>query len=292
MKALAEKQASKKVPVPESPLYFSESCPDITIKAGGSIPNSISPTTVIRSSSGPLIVSMEEELVPDFGSSSEDGDGCGAEEGQGQGEGEGEKEGKDSTNIMFCEACHVGVQLPLTLSSSSSSSSSRLKRTAGDRSVLNTAVDVRSSSSSNEKNWGCSHCGNCAVGRTIPVSEQKNLDEGVLGKAYEKAEIDGIEGAKEGVDKGKGYSRKWDTDIGIEGNFRAHRVMVNFRELLWYWREYYLRRGRDRLSIEFSSHIPFSQWNALVGELMSSSICLPVHLSACLSVCLSAYPSV
>ena len=43
-------------------------------------------------------------------------------------------------------------------------------------------------------------------------------------------------------------------------------VMVNFRELLWYWREYYLRRGRDRLSIEFSSHIPFRHWNNLVGK--------------------------
>jgi hypothetical protein len=47
---------------------------------------------------------------------------------------------------------------------------------------------------------------------------------------------------------------------------RAERLMVNFRELLWYWREYYLRRGRDRLSIEFSSHIPFFQWNQLVGK--------------------------
>lgn len=43
-------------------------------------------------------------------------------------------------------------------------------------------------------------------------------------------------------------------------------VMRNFRELLWYWREYYLRRGRDRLSIEFSSHVPFEQWQRLVGE--------------------------
>jgi hypothetical protein len=42
--------------------------------------------------------------------------------------------------------------------------------------------------------------------------------------------------------------------------------MVNFRELLWYWREYYLRRGRDRLSIEFSSHIPFHHWSELVGK--------------------------
>lgn len=42
----------------------------------------------------------------------------------------------------------------------------------------------------------------------------------------------------------------------------------NFRELLWYWQQYYLRRGRDRLSIEFSVHIPFRYWQALVGKLL------------------------
>lgn len=43
------------------------------------------------------------------------------------------------------------------------------------------------------------------------------------------------------------------------------RVFINFRQLLWYWNEYYLRRGRDRLSLEFSSHIPFSVWKEVVG---------------------------
>jgi hypothetical protein len=43
-------------------------------------------------------------------------------------------------------------------------------------------------------------------------------------------------------------------------------VCRNFRELLWYWQEYYLRRGRDRLSVEFSSHIPFRYWNSIVGK--------------------------
>mmetsp|Transcript_15522 Transcript_15522/g.31370 ORF Transcript_15522/g.31370 Transcript_15522/m.31370 type:complete len:126 (-) Transcript_15522:8-385(-) len=42
-------------------------------------------------------------------------------------------------------------------------------------------------------------------------------------------------------------------------------VFQNFRELLWYWGEYYLRRGRDRLSIEFSCHIPFRYWHSIVG---------------------------
>lgn len=40
----------------------------------------------------------------------------------------------------------------------------------------------------------------------------------------------------------------------------------NFRELLWYWTEYYLRRGRDRLSLEFSSHTHFEEWHCVVGE--------------------------
>lgn len=43
-------------------------------------------------------------------------------------------------------------------------------------------------------------------------------------------------------------------------------VFINFRELLWYWSEYYLRRGRDRLSLEFSTHVPFRQWKSLVGK--------------------------
>ena len=43
--------------------------------------------------------------------------------------------------------------------------------------------------------------------------------------------------------------------------------MSNFRELLWFWREYYLRRGRDRLSIEFSSRIAFPYWQGLVDVL-------------------------
>jgi hypothetical protein len=35
----------------------------------------------------------------------------------------------------------------------------------------------------------------------------------------------------------------------------------NFRELLFYWQEYYMRRGRDRLSLEFSTNIPFRVWS-------------------------------
>jgi len=44
-------------------------------------------------------------------------------------------------------------------------------------------------------------------------------------------------------------------------------IMRNMRELLWYWQEYYLRRGRDRLSVEFSVHIPFRYWMELIDLL-------------------------
>jgi hypothetical protein len=64
---------------------------------------------------------------------------------------------------------------------------------------------------------------------------------------------------KNSVEKSLSSSEEYDA--------KAQRVMVNFRELLWYWREYYLRRGRDRLSIEFSSHIHFYHWNLLVDKL-------------------------
>lgn len=66
-------------------------------------------------------------------------------------------------------------------------------------------------------------------------------------------------------------------------------VMMNFRELLWYWREYYLRRGRDRLSIEFSAHIAFHHFLNLVG--MSPSLSRPItfRLSASHLLCVVIY---
>ena len=44
-------------------------------------------------------------------------------------------------------------------------------------------------------------------------------------------------------------------------------VMRNFREVLWFWTEYYTHRGRDRLSLEFSSHLRFQEWNHVVSLL-------------------------
>jgi len=58
---------------------------------------------------------------------------------------------------------------------------------------------------------------------------------------------------KEGKGKGKSAS-------GTE-------VLANFRKLLWFWREYYIHRGRDRLSLEFSSHVRFAEWKHVVDLL-------------------------
>jgi hypothetical protein len=44
-------------------------------------------------------------------------------------------------------------------------------------------------------------------------------------------------------------------------------IMRNFRRLLFFWREYYSHRGRDRLSLEFSSHLRFAEWNNIVTRL-------------------------
>ena len=46
-------------------------------------------------------------------------------------------------------------------------------------------------------------------------------------------------------------------------------VMRNFREVLWFWFEYYTHRGRDRLSLEFSSHLRFQEWIEVVSLLGS-----------------------
>lgn len=61
-------------------------------------------------------------------------------------------------------------------------------------------------------------------------------------------------------------------------------VLRNFRELLWFWSEYYTHRGRDRLSLEFSSHLRFQEWDSVVGLLCAdngsntSLLSHPIHL--------------
>jgi Protein of unknown function (DUF3689) len=61
-------------------------------------------------------------------------------------------------------------------------------------------------------------------------------------------------------------------------------VMRNFREVLWFWFEYYTHRGRDRLSLEFSSHLRFQEWMQVVYRLVAddgsptSLVTTPVRL--------------
>lgn len=52
------------------------------------------------------------------------------------------------------------------------------------------------------------------------------------------------------------------TEIGDRSD-----VLRNFREVLWFWVEYYTHRGRDRLSLEFSSHLRFQEWIEVVALL-------------------------
>ena len=56
--------------------------------------------------------------------------------------------------------------------------------------------------------------------------------------------------------------------LSTPGNFGdCGDALRNFRELLWFWSEYYLHRGRDRLSLEFSSHVRFQEWKKVVSLL-------------------------
>lgn len=44
-------------------------------------------------------------------------------------------------------------------------------------------------------------------------------------------------------------------------------VLRSFRRLLWFWGEYYQRGGRDRLSLEFSTHVKFWAWKRVIRLL-------------------------
>ena len=60
-------------------------------------------------------------------------------------------------------------------------------------------------------------------------------------------------------------------DHEFNGNENRGNVLNNFRQLLWFWREYYRNRGRDRLSLEFSSHIRFTEWKSVVSKLCADN---------------------
>ena len=63
----------------------------------------------------------------------------------------------------------------------------------------------------------------------------------------------------------------------------------NFRELLWFWQEYYQRRGRDRMSLEFCSEIPFHVLQSVVGRLCADDGSDTALLSAPMDMPLSPY---
>lgn len=154
---------------------------------------------------------------------------------------------------VYCRVCEAsarvmdstvsGASLKGEKSAPRSSSVSPLPSVsvAGAEFNLTSSSDSSSSDGANARSRGRVHCVACLSG--VTTSSTKANSEGDFQSSHTST-----------------------TDAAHPGCSRSDRVMVNFRELLWYWREYYLRRGRDRLSIEFSSHIPFFQWNSLVGK--------------------------
>jgi hypothetical protein len=50
---------------------------------------------------------------------------------------------------------------------------------------------------------------------------------------------------------------------------RAHLIpwRRNFREVLWFWQEYYTHRGKDRESLALSSRIAYQEWVSVVQLL-------------------------
>jgi len=67
------------------------------------------------------------------------------------------------------------------------------------------------------------------------------------------------------------WSRNAANSGGRNNNEDDGSILYNFRELLWFWTEYYTHRGRDRLSLEFSSHVRFQEWNEVVSKLMADN---------------------
>ncbi len=71
----------------------------------------------------------------------------------------------------------------------------------------------------------------------------------------------------------------------IRASSRGNYTLKGFCALLFFWREYYGKRGRDRINLEFSSHVPFCEWlevvemlcadNGRPGSLVPEAIKLP-----------------
>eukprot|EP01112_Ceratiomyxa_fruticulosa_P018786 TRINITY_DN6059_c0_g1_i1.p1 TRINITY_DN6059_c0_g1~~TRINITY_DN6059_c0_g1_i1.p1 ORF type:complete len:940 (+),score=211.94 TRINITY_DN6059_c0_g1_i1:135-2954(+) len=59
-------------------------------------------------------------------------------------------------------------------------------------------------------------------------------------------------------------------EIEGEKTGRPGFIGENFRQLLWYWREYYAQHGRDCLSLELTSRIRATEWEETYSELMEN----------------------
>ena len=57
----------------------------------------------------------------------------------------------------------------------------------------------------------------------------------------------------------------------LEQNGGRSGIRFHFRQLLWFWKEYYYNRASDRQSLENSSRIEFSEFSALVSVLTSDT---------------------
>ncbi|CAK4668208.1 unnamed protein product [Aphanomyces euteiches] len=66
----------------------------------------------------------------------------------------------------------------------------------------------------------------------------------------------------------------------VETKHPAGYLCSNFRSLLWFWIQYYIPRGRDRLSLEHSSDMKFKEWYRVVGLLCADDGSSSALLSA------------
>lgn len=158
-----------------------------------------------------------------------------------------------------CACCldpRSAVSAPAMSTSNASSTPSVTKLTVGDTD-------------------GVVYCGTCdAITETVDISTGPSLVSVVGSVGLDKAvalQSASDDSSPEDTDASTPQSGDLDVDsadadatqsIASKG---SEVLCRNFRELLWYWQQYYLRRGRDRLSVEFSAHLPFRYWQALVG---------------------------
>lgn len=105
----------------------------------------------------------------------------------------------------------------------------------------------------------------CADKKKAPCTKATSIDKKSTASGDFSAFIsDSVGAIGRGLQEGKLFYGS--TSDGADDEMGDSPVLINFRELLWYWSEYYLRRGRDRLSLEFSTHVPFRHWRTVVGK--------------------------